>query len=267
MTPPRMIVKIDIEKAYDSLSLTAILATLSKMNFLNPWISGSKLVLSLAPSPFSSMVFLHSGLTPLGGLDRVTLSFPIFSSQFPRPFLNSMLNFSFRQNMIQGFNCGLHYNFNHLMYADDVVLISRASRMTARNINQCFSIYSRLTGQTPNLSKSVIDFPFWFNSQLANIICSILRFRIASFPLTYLRVLITTKRLAISSFYSMIERIHRTHVRWKHSKLSPAAKTILINSSLLSIPTYYLSIYPILDSILHKISKIVRNFLWHKGGN
>lgn len=80
MTPPRMIVKIDIEKAYDSLSLTAILATLSKMNFLNPWISGSKLVLSLAPSPFSSMVFLHSGLTPLGGLDRVTLSFPIFSS-------------------------------------------------------------------------------------------------------------------------------------------------------------------------------------------
>lgn len=32
---PRMIVKIDIEKAYDMLSWSAILATLSKMNFPN----------------------------------------------------------------------------------------------------------------------------------------------------------------------------------------------------------------------------------------
>lgn len=37
--PNMMLVKLDIEKAYDTLSRTAILATLTKMNFLGTWIS------------------------------------------------------------------------------------------------------------------------------------------------------------------------------------------------------------------------------------
>lgn len=50
-------------------------------------------------------------------------------------------------------------------------------------------------------------------------------------------------------------------------KLSMVAKSTLINSSLISIPTYYISIYPIPDSILKEIQKTVRSFFWHKGGN
>lgn len=37
--PPRMLAKIDIEKAYNMLSWSAIPATLTKMNFPNKWIS------------------------------------------------------------------------------------------------------------------------------------------------------------------------------------------------------------------------------------
>lgn len=50
--------------------------------------------------------------------------------------------------------------------------------------------------------------------------------------------------------------------RWKTYNLSDAAKAILINSSILSIPTYYLSSYPVLDSTLLEISKIVRDFFY-----
>lgn len=62
----------------------------------------------------------------------------------------------------------------------------------------------------------------------------------------------------------MIAKIHRICYRWNHFKLSPASKIVLINSSLLSIPTYYLSVYPIPDFVLTKISKVVNSFLWEK---
>lgn len=35
----------------------------------------------------------------------------------------------------------------------------------------------------------------------------------------------------------------------------------------MSVPLYYLSVYPILDTILDRISKAARVFFWSKGGN
>lgn len=65
----------------------------------------------------------------------------------------------------------------------------------------------------------------------------------------------------------MIDKVHRTCYKWNNSKLSKVAKSTLINSSLLSFPTYYLSVYPIPDFVLAAITKIIRNFFWNQGGN
>lgn len=65
----------------------------------------------------------------------------------------------------------------------------------------------------------------------------------------------------------MIDRIRCISAGLKHFKLSPTTKTVLINSFLFSIPNYYLSIYPISDSVLCQISKIVRSFFWYKDDN
>lgn len=41
----------------------------------------------------------------------------------------------------------------------------------------------------------------------------------------------------------------------------------MINSYILSIPTYYILVYPVPDSILQEITRLVRDFFWFKGGN
>lgn len=187
---------------------------------------------------------------------------PIFSYLFilVAQNLSSMMNLALKINLIPGFNCNLRSNFNHLMFADNFVLITSITRSAARNINFCLKIYSRLTSQYPNHSKSQIFLPSWFNKRVTTNICSILRLSPASFPLSYLGILISPKRLNGHSFNSMIDKIWGMSARWKTYNLSDAAKAILINSSILSIPTYYLSSYPVLDSALLEISKIVRDF-------
>lgn len=64
--------------------------------------------------------------------------------------LTTLLNFVMRIHMIPSFNHALRNNFNHLMYADNLILITQATRKSARNINLCFNIYKRLAGQCAN---------------------------------------------------------------------------------------------------------------------
>lgn len=65
----------------------------------------------------------------------------------------------------------------------------------------------------------------------------------------------------------MVDRIKSACSKWSHTKLSVTAKTVFINSSLLSIPNYHLSVSPIPDSVLNEISKIIQGFYWSKNSN
>ncbi|XP_039130816.1 uncharacterized protein LOC120267185 [Dioscorea cayenensis subsp. rotundata] len=166
-----------------------------------------------------------------------------------------------------GFDMRLRSNFNHLMFADDLVIITQMSRKAARSIKICLDFYGKISGQVANVSKSAIYYPTWASKRVASRICSILNFSAATFPFRYLGILISPKRLAKSTFAALIDNIKNRCSRWVHSKLSPAAKTVLINTSLLSLPIYYMSVYPIYDSILLEIHRIVRRFFWSKSSN
>ena len=167
--------------------------------------------------------------------------------------------------MIPGFDRNFLYNFYHLMYVDDLILVSNASRRTARNIKLCLSIYASFTGQHSNISKYAIYFPDWFNKRVASSIRNILNMEIGHFPFNYLGVLISHKRLA--QFQSMVDKINKILGLWRHSNLSKAGKTVMINSSLMTILIYYMYVYSIPDTILDKISKAARKLLWASGGN
>lgn len=56
-----------------------------------------------------------------------------------------MLNLALNIGMIFDFNNSLRYNFIHLRYADDLILITSASRQAARNINLYLNIYAGIT--------------------------------------------------------------------------------------------------------------------------
>ena len=141
--PPRMLIKVDIEKAYDAMEWEAILATLKVMNFTEVWISWIRACI-ISPS-FS---FIINGqpsdwITPARGVrqrDPISPYLFLLVSQN----LSSMLNHAMGLNMVPGFDHRLNRNLNHLMFADDLIIITRASRRDARNCSLCLDIYKRL---------------------------------------------------------------------------------------------------------------------------
>ena len=63
--------------------------------------------------------------------------------------LFAILNHAMTLDMIVGCDPRLRYNFNHLIYADDLILVSKATKRVGGNIKVCLSVYSNLTGQNP----------------------------------------------------------------------------------------------------------------------
>ena len=54
---------------------------------------------------------------------------------------------------------------------------------------------------------------------------------------------------------------------WKRLYLSKGGRVTLIKSTLSNLPTYFLSLFPILASVAKRIVKLQRNFLWGNFGD
>lgn len=152
--------------------------------------------------------------------------------------------------MIPSFDHRLEHNFNYLMYANDIILISKAFRMVAKNIKLCLFIYSNLTSQKLKFSKSVVYFPSWLNRKLTRSIYNALEFNVVTFPFTDLSVIISPGRLYTFNFKQMVFKANNITAFWKHQHISLAGRVILINSVLMSILVYTLAVQHIPDSIL-----------------
>lgn len=117
VSPRRVLVKIDIEKVYDTLTWPAILSTLTKMIFPSQWISWIEVCLS---SVSYSLLINGQPTSWISSSRGVRQGNPISPYLFILVSQNftALLNFALKNHMIPGFNSNLRQDFNHLMYAD-----------------------------------------------------------------------------------------------------------------------------------------------------
>lgn len=140
-SPPRMILKVNIAKAYDMIEWETILATLHLLNFLTLWINWIRACISNAS--FALLINGHVGRGLRQGDPLFPYLFLLVSQNLSAKLNNSLVHY-----WIPGFDERLNRNFNHLMFADDLVIVSKASRSVAKSCKLCLTIYNDQIGQT-----------------------------------------------------------------------------------------------------------------------
>ena len=256
---PPMVIKLDFSKAFDSLSWDSLTFILRCRGF---------------PPKFSSWVhdLLATGKTAvmLNGIpgNWINCKNGLRQGDPISPYLFIIVA-DLLQQMIQQ-DCDLahlsHPLFSHLpptvlQYADDTLIIAKASNGADQQLKNILHDFAMATGLTINFTKTTFV-PMHVSIAMGDSIASPLQCPTSSFPQIYLGLPLTPTRLPTNAFLPIIERCRKFLTGWRAKILSKGDRLILLSAVLDSLLVYFMSVFTIHKIVLKTLDSIRRAFFW-----
>ncbi|KAK1645023.1 hypothetical protein QYE76_062828 [Lolium multiflorum] len=151
---------------------------------------------------------------------------------------------------------------NHLLFADDSLLLLEATNESANTINSILQAYEAASGQVINRDKSSILFSKNTPRRLKNSIMQIMGLQSQNYGGKYLGLPTYIGRDRAKAFAYVMEKIWKRIIGWKERFLSKAAKEILIKAVAQAIPAYAMSCFDITKSLCDDISRMICRYWW-----
>ncbi|KAJ4810728.1 RNA-directed DNA polymerase (reverse transcriptase)-related family protein [Rhynchospora pubera] len=251
-------IKADIHKAFDTLSWRFIATVLQKLGFsshfstnvLDCVLNGSsRIVLNgLAGKPIALRRGVRQG-------DLLSPYIFILAIDFLSRWLSKLNSNGVLPVPIQGM-------FSGLFYAEDAIIFFKPSQQQAILLKLVFDSFHRVSGLALNSQKSDLvitatDDPTFLS------IAAILNCRVSTFPIRYLGLPLSDRKLSNSDYQPLLNRFQTKLNGWSSSLLSKAGRLVLLNSCLSSLPIYFMSIFKLPSWVVKRIDSIRRSFLWH----
>ena len=254
---PGVLCKLDIEKAYDHVNWDALFYLLERMGFGDRWrrwlrtcvstVCFSVLVNGSPAGFFGSSRGLKQG-NPLSPLLFLLIM----------KVLSRILKKTEEGGFIQCFHVGpinsTSIRVSHLLFANDTILFSDASREQILSIRLVLSCFQVFTGLKVNVGKSEIV----FIREVRNIqsLANILQCRVGSLPMIYSDMPLGTLYKTASIWNLILERMEKKLLGWKRFYLSKGGRLTLLKSTLSSLLTYYLSLFTIPKAVATRLECI-----------
>ena len=150
----------------------------------------------------------------------------------------------------------------HVMYADDIILFSKATRNNAEILTKCLDMYCDWSGQSINRSKSGIFFSKHTCSSSRRAIKHQFQMRNIKKEAIYLRAPLFLSRSPSKDFKFLQEKLEVKLSGWRSRCLSWVSTCALINSVAQALPNYTISSFNIPEKICDKLDSLTRRFWW-----
>ena len=261
-----LVCKLDIEKAYDSISWDFLLQVMGRMGFGSRWLSWIKWCISTA----SFSVLINGSLV---GFFPSSRGFQQGDPLSPylivirMEALSCLINRAVDGNYLVGSRIvvgrGDNLSISHLLYADDTILFCEADNDQLKFMSWILMWFEAMSGLKINLNKNEI-IPIRPVTNAAEL-ASDMGCKIGSLPMSYLGLPLGAKHKALGVWDSIEERFRKRLASWKAQYISKGGQITLIRSTLSSLPIYYLSLFRMPHKVCTKLEMIQRQFLWGGG--
>ncbi|KAF3778009.1 putative ribonuclease H protein [Nymphaea thermarum] len=151
-----------------------------------------------------------------------------------------------------------------VMYADDVLMVSKASISSFCAIKDMLEQFEKFAGMKVNKDKSVIFLEKIIDCTVEEL-RNILHWPIGSLPADYLGVPFFCGRLIEDMCCPLISKMESKLAGWKARILSFAGRIILIKYVLSTLPHYWMMVFRLPGRINKKLENICKRFLWNDG--
>ncbi|CAN1136827.1 LINE-1 reverse transcriptase homolog, partial [Linum perenne] len=257
-----LVIKMDIEKAYDHVSWECLLRLMGDLGFLDKWIRWIHLCISSAS--FSVLVNEEAkGYFPSSRGLRQGDSLSSFLFIMVMELLSLFFVRARETNMIEGFFMNEDRRVgevHHILYADDAVVFCDASIDQVQQVFAILICFEAVSGLKVNLHKSIL---FTVGEvENASDLANILGCALGSFPTSYLGLPLGTKAASRAVWDPVVEKVSGRLLSWKARFLSFGGCITLLKaySARFRFTTFHFSKPPV--SVIEDLKKIYNRFLW-----
>ncbi|XP_058726377.1 uncharacterized protein LOC131597717 [Vicia villosa] len=256
-----MALKVDITKAFDTLSWKFLLRVLKSFGFGNVLCSWIHSILVSAQLSININGSQHGFFNCTRGVRQGDLLSPLLFC-LAQDVLSRGLSNLVNQDSLSLIKASDIYSIpSYIMYADDILLLCKGNIRNINLLKEVFLSYFMASGQLVNPNKSFV----YAGAIPSNVLQSILDltgFSQASFPFTYHGVPLFKGRVKEAFLQPVADKIVSKLAAWKGSVLSIAGRTTLVKSVVYGMLSHIMSIYSWPIALLKYLEKCIRNFIW-----
>lgn len=154
---------------------------------------------------------------------------------------------------------------SHLFFADDLLLFGDVSYSQARLMEHVLQEFCHESGQRVSKDKSLLWFAPNTPGYLRASICTSFDIRASASLGICLGVHLCHDRRRKHQFQGIIDKARRRLATWKAKTLSKAARLLLIQTTLSSLPVYHMQATRFPVSVVRELDSLSRRFLWGVG--
>lgn len=253
-----MILKLDLEKAYDRMEWGFVMETLSCLGFPSDLQS----LISHCISTASLHVNWNGSMTNMLNFSRgLRQGDPISPYLFVLCLerLGHMISDAVSSGAWLPFKFGRGNGptFSHMCFADDLILVAEASPSQVDCIKEVLHSFCTCSGQKINFAKSLVYFSDNMDSSQVVTLSDALGVNVTK----DLGAPILHQRMAKQSFSFILDKMRKKLAGWKAKSLSFAGKVTLAQASLLNILGYVFQTSLIPASMCEEAEKLCRDFI------
>lgn len=258
---PRCAFKVDIRKAYDSVSWEFLFEALQLFGFPEKMVGWIKECVS---TPCYSVIVngeAHGFFKAEKGLRQGDPLSPYLFTLVMQ-VLTIILNKRISEDGFFKFHAKCEkLGISHLCFADDLFLFCHGDPWSVQVIKDSLDEFGAVSGLWPNEDKSRAFFCH-ISDENKMLISNIMNFEEGSLPVKYLGVPLVTTTLWHADCAVLIDQVKRRIQQWQNNWLSYAGRLQLSLSVLMSMQVYWSSVFILPVSVSNAIERLVRNFIW-----
>lgn len=153
-------------------------------------------------------------------------------------------------------------SISHLLFADDLLIFSRANAREANRLSATLEVYAKISGQKVNLAKSALYCSKNTHPVVVEELCRILHVKKLGMDSKYLGLTLFVGRSKKKAFIDVKEKVLTKIAGWKMRTLSQAGRTTLIKAVATAMPLCCMSTFLLPRGWYEDIDRLLKNFWW-----
>ncbi|GMP91325.1 hypothetical protein CsSME_00042073 [Camellia sinensis var. sinensis] len=256
-----VIIKLDFEKAYDSVNWGFLRSMLLKFGFGLRWVKWMTECVSTARISVLVNGSPTDEFSPQRGLRQGDPLSP-FLFNLVVEGLNMLLTRAYHMGIIKEMQIGVDdARLSHLQFADDSILFCEAKEEEVRSLKRILRCFKVMSGLRINYHKSQVCGVGVADESLATFV-SILNCKIKKLPMQYLGLPLGADPNRKQTWKPVLDKIRSRLASWKRKLLSYAGRLTLIKSIIALLLVYYLSLFRLPQGVAKVIERLQASFLW-----